>query len=154
AIPEIARARERIIVLQQLTLQHEDGVGWVDPNDVYREPPNPDAYSPTTINGVVMPTFTMHPKELQRWRFIHAGTEAPLPLYWYNAQGLRVRTLPFYVIAIDGLATGKLTGRTGVWLYPGDRCDVLLKAPGVSGTYYLCAEEEDESSPAAHPLVV
>jgi hypothetical protein len=154
AIPGIAGARERILVFQQLTLQQEHGVGWVDPNDVYREPPNPDAYAPTLINGVLMPTFTIHPREVQRWRFIHAGTEAPILLYWYNEQGLRIRKIPIYVIAIDGLATGKLTGRPGVLLYPGDRTDVLLKAPGDPGTYTLCTEEEDESSPAAQPPVV
>jgi FtsP/CotA-like multicopper oxidase with cupredoxin domain/peroxiredoxin len=146
AIPEIARAKERILVLQQLTLQQEDGVGWVDPNDVYQEPPNPSAYWATAINGVVLPTFTMHPKEVQRWRFIHAGREGPLLLCWYSERG-RLLTIPFYEIAVDGLATGRLAARRGFTLYPGDRSDVLVKAPRDPGTYYLCARQEDETTP-------
>ncbi len=154
AIPEIATAKERIMVLQQLTLQQEHGVGWVDPNDVYQEPPNPSAYCPTAINGVVMPTFTMHPKEVERWRFIHAGREGPLQLCWYNKRGGRLRNIPFYEIAVDGLATGKLTARRGFTLYPGDRIDVLIKAPGGSGTYYLCARQEDESVPGQERVII
>jgi FtsP/CotA-like multicopper oxidase with cupredoxin domain/peroxiredoxin len=154
AIPEIASARERILVLQQLTLRQENGVGWVDPNDVYQEPPNPSAYCPTAINGVVMPSFTMRPKEVERWRFIHAGREGPLLLGWYNKRGGRLRSIPFYEIAVDGLATGKLTARRGFTLYPGDRSDVLIKAPGGSGTYYLCARQEDESSPGQERVIL
>jgi FtsP/CotA-like multicopper oxidase with cupredoxin domain/peroxiredoxin len=154
AIPEIASARERILVLQQLILGQENGVGWVDPNDVYQEPPNPSAYCTTAINGIVMPTFTMHPKEVERWRFIHAGREGRLLLGWYNKRGGRLRNIPFFEISVDGLATGKLTARRGFSLYPGDRMDVLIKAPGGSGTYYLCARQEDESVPGQERLIL
>src|SRR5207253_1275183 len=72
AVPEIAAAREHIFVLQQLIFDRgQQDVGRVDPNDVYTEPPNPESYQATTINGVVQPTYTMHPGEVQRWRFIH-----------------------------------------------------------------------------------
>ena len=118
AIPEIAAARERILVLQQLTLQQENGVGWVDPNDVYQEPPNPSAYWPTAINGVVMPTFTMHPKEVERWRVIHAGREGPLLLCWCNERGGLLENLPFYEIAVDGLATGQTCRAQGLHALP------------------------------------
>ena len=85
-VPEIAKAKERILVLQQLTLQRDkEGVGYVDPNDVYGLP-DPKAYRVTAINGVVMPTYHMRPKEVQRWRIIHAGREEEsLQLLWHKA---------------------------------------------------------------------
>lgn len=149
-VPEIARAKERILVLQQFALERDkQGVGWVDPNDLYSEPPNPNAYQATAINGVVMPTYYMHPKEVQRWRFIHAGQEGAIPLCWFSDKGQMLKTLPFHEVAVDGLATGKITPRRFLRLYPAYRSDVLFKAPPETGTYYLAARLEDESSPGA-----
>ncbi|HLJ92299.1 MAG TPA: multicopper oxidase domain-containing protein [Gemmataceae bacterium] len=150
SIPEIARAREQIFVLQQLILRRdEDGLGRVDPNDVYTETPSPRAYQATTVNGVVLPTYSMHPKEVQRWRFIHAGREEPIVLQWRNAKNWPVRTMPFYEIALDGLATGAMKPKRRVQLFPGNRSDVLVKAPAEPGTYYLATELEQEDQPAA-----
>jgi FtsP/CotA-like multicopper oxidase with cupredoxin domain len=100
SILEIAQARERIFVLQQLILRKDErGVGRVDPNDVYTETPSPDAYQVTTVNGAVLPTYFMRPKEVERWRFIHAGREEPIDLQWRDAKSWPVRTIPFYEIA-------------------------------------------------------
>jgi FtsP/CotA-like multicopper oxidase with cupredoxin domain/peroxiredoxin len=151
-IPEIAGARERVCVLQQLILRKDrDGIGRVDPNDVYPETPRPDAYQATAINGVVMPTYTMQPGEVQRWRFIHGGREEPIELQWRNEKQAPVRTMPFREIAVDGLATGTLKARKTVRLYPGQRSDVLIKAPAETGTYYLATELEQEGGPAPAP---
>jgi FtsP/CotA-like multicopper oxidase with cupredoxin domain/peroxiredoxin len=149
SIPEVARAEERVFVLQQLILRRDEhGVGRVDPNDVYTETPSPDAYQATTVNGVVLPTYFMCPKEVQRWRFIHAGREEPIELQWRDAKSWPVRTIPFYEIAVDGLATGTIKPKRRVKLFPGYRSDVLIKAPAEAGTYYLATELEQEGGPA------
>ena len=154
AIPEIAAAKERIMVLQQLILRQQNSVGRVVPDDVYQEPRSPSAYVPIAINGVVMPTFTMHPKEVERWRVVHAGLEGPLIVCWCNARGGRLKNLLFHEIAVDGLATGRLRRSRGLMLYPGDRSDVLFKAPAGAGTFYLCAFREDLSTPGQERVII
>ena len=125
-IPEIARAKERICVLQQFTLQTDkDGVGWVDPDDVYGNPDD-KAYKATAINGVVMPTYFMQPKEVQRWRFIHGGREEEsIQLLWHTDKGVATSSTSkppgpgFYEVAMDGLATGSIVRQGMLSLYPG-----------------------------------
>src|SRR5436190_23993 len=103
-VPEIAPAKERIFVLQQLILRKDEhGVGRVDPNDVYTETPSPDAYQVTTINGVVLPTYYMQPSEVQRWRCIHAGREEPIVLRWrhHRDQPMRAKSIVLHQIVAD-----------------------------------------------------
>jgi FtsP/CotA-like multicopper oxidase with cupredoxin domain/peroxiredoxin len=146
-VPEIAAARERILVLQQLIFQRDkQGVGWVAPEDVYNEPPRPNAYEVTAINGEVLPTCTMQPKEVQRWRIIHAGRAGFLELYWYDDKDREMQNQAFGEIAVDGLPRGALWLRRTIPLHPGNRSDFLVKAPATPGTYYLTAVQEDESS--------
>lgn len=145
AIPEIARAQERVFVFQQFVFQRDrDGTGRVDPNDVYTVPPSPDSYQATVINGVVVPTYVMQPGEVQRWRFIHAGREEPLDLQWRDALNRPMRRMPFYEIAVDGLATGTIQPLRRVKLFPGNRSDVLVQAPSERGVYLLGSEVEQE----------
>lgn len=142
-VPEIARARERVFILQQLVLRkNEQGIGRVDPNDVYQETPGPDAYQVTAINGAVLPTYYLQPKEVQRWRFIHAGRGDLISIGWRDADKKRIRTIFFHQIAIDGLATGTIRPQAVLQLYGGYRSDVLVKAPSGRGTYYLTTDQE------------
>jgi FtsP/CotA-like multicopper oxidase with cupredoxin domain/peroxiredoxin len=148
-VPEIKAAQEHILVLQQLILRKDvNGVGRVDPNDIYTQPPSPEAYQVTAVNGVVTPTYRMQPGEVQRWRFIHAGRDAPIPLAWCNDRGRRVRNFRFHEIAVDGLATGTINHPRFVTLFPGNRSDVLIKAPADPGIYYLTTDLDDDGPPA------
>lgn len=153
-IPEIAAAKEQVMVLQQLVLQTDaSGIGRVDPRDSYNEP-GPDVFRVTTVNGQVLPTYTMAPREIQRWRFIGAGREGSAMLCWYDDRDMRVNHMPFHEIAVDGLATGRMTARRSVTLFPGKRSDCLVQAPQRPGTYFLAALQEDESPGANEMLIV
>ena len=88
----------------------------------------------------------MNPGEVQHWRFIHGGRLGSVLLCWYNDKGMRINGMNWHEIAADGLATGRITARRSVTLRPGNRSDVLIKAPVARGTYVLTALEEDESS--------
>jgi FtsP/CotA-like multicopper oxidase with cupredoxin domain len=145
AVPQVAAAQERVFVFQQLVVRRgADGIGRVDPNDVYTETPAPEAHPVTTINGAVLPTYALRPGEVQRWRFIHAGREEPIVLSWRyeNGQPMRARSIYFHEIAVDGLATGTIVPRRFVRLYPGYRSDALIQAPAERGTYYLATTLE------------
>ncbi len=143
-IPEIRAARERILVLQQITY---DQTGHLeDFNAAF----GPGAWRKskrlTLVNGQVAPTITMRPGEIQRWRIIHAGTREDVSL---ELEGHALNE-----IAADGIALGRVTSwTTPLLLAPGYRSDVLVQAdslkPGeVSKTYDLV----DEPLPAAETL--
>jgi FtsP/CotA-like multicopper oxidase with cupredoxin domain len=81
------------------------------------------------VNGQLAPIIRMHPGEIQRWRFIHAGVQE-------NIQ-LSLDQHALHEIADDGLALGRIVswpsatpinGATGLLLGPGYRADVLVQA--------------------------
>lgn len=117
-VPEIRAAEEKVLVIQQFVIRPVAGdVAIVDPQDVYEELVSPV----TTINGVATPTIVLRPGEVQRWRLVHAGLEEPFTL---ELPGVKL-----YEIAVDGLATGYLLEKPAVELHPGNRVDLLVKAP-------------------------
>ncbi|MBO0697626.1 MAG: multicopper oxidase domain-containing protein, partial [Zavarzinella sp.] len=63
-------------------------------------------------------------------------------LTWSGTDGTVVaadKDSPLHLIALDGLATGACEPRATIDLYPGYRCDVLVKAPAQTGEYFLAA---------------
>lgn len=113
-VPEIAAARERIFVFQQIPY-NEKKPGTVECADLEA------AFArDTTINGALEPTIIMEPGEVQRWRFIHAGIKEKLKIKLDGHQ--------LYVIAHDGITTGHMVPVDNVELNPGYRTDVLVKA--------------------------
>jgi FtsP/CotA-like multicopper oxidase with cupredoxin domain len=72
-VPEIAAAKEQIMVLQAIELG--DDYQLLDP---IPDPTTKQAFFPRTqilytVNGVVNPKITMHPGEVQRWRLLNAA---------------------------------------------------------------------------------
>ncbi|MBL9081785.1 MAG: multicopper oxidase domain-containing protein [Planctomycetales bacterium] len=120
-IPQIRAAEEKILVLQQFVLKDVGGTYEIDHAALYGQA----LPTHTTINGVATPTIVMRPGEVQRWRVIHAGTAEAIFLY---SEGLE-----FHEIAVDGLATGRKELKASLHLYPGQRSDVLVKAPATKG---------------------
>jgi len=123
-VPTIAAAKDRTFVLQQLVFGPDGKLddfksGFID-ND------NWDRH--TTINGQLVPTLTMRPGELQRWRFVHAGFLEKIDLV---LDGHKLNE-----VAADGISLGRLVSWDQMELGPGYRTDVLIKA-GAPGTYFL-----------------
>src|SRR5262245_5404117 len=88
-VPEIAQARDRVLLLQHLAFDRfgtVEGFETVWPMDAARL---------MTINGQLAPTITMRPGEVQRWRFIHGG------FHDYNPLALDGHLL--HAIAMDGI---------------------------------------------------
>lgn len=131
-IPEIKRAKEQIMVLQQFMYKEVGSdPAYVDPDLLYMN----KGEIIEAINGVVTPTITMQPGEIQRWRIIHAGTTEAIFL---NAAGVN-----FYQIAVDGLATGRKELKNSLQLYPGYRSDVLVEAPLNEGPRLMYSQIRD-----------
>jgi len=166
-IPEIAAAKERILVFQLYNFRTgDDGVGRIDANKIYNVTPKfftcpaialsgadpGEAVTPqaTAINGVINPVMRITPGEVQRWRLIHAAWDVDRQLTLVDDQGAAAKDLVFHEIALDGLATGTMVAKSNtesddgsnVEIAPGQRSDVLIQAPllkpGESErTYYL-----------------
>ncbi|NNJ18999.1 multicopper oxidase domain-containing protein [Pseudomonas putida CSV86] len=123
----------------------------------------------TSINGLVQPVFTARTGEVQRWRLVHAGIRDTITLKIVKLkdnkqlstletpqsdaidaakafidQSCTGETVPYEVIAADGLTYAKAQGKETVTLQPGYRHDLLVSFPS-DGGYCLI----DESSPQA-----
>lgn len=156
----IREARERILVLQQipyrLVTSPYDSTRQANmveeflqlAENVWRNEMVPQGRR-VTINGEALPTFQMQPGEVERWRFIHAGIHFPVRLRLVREGGnLATESIPYYLIAMDGITTGRLDKVDVTEMHPGYREDVLVHAVGrdgkplAQGTYLLMDEVE------------
>nr|WP_067296120.1 multicopper oxidase domain-containing protein [Marinobacterium profundum] len=111
----------------------------------------------TSINGVVMPTFTqVRAGDLERWRLVHAGVRDTINLQFrkarvsgieagYKPASLEARTeqvdlqcegapIPQFSVASDGLTRAQIASQEQTILQPGYREDLLMTFPS-AGTY-------------------
>jgi FtsP/CotA-like multicopper oxidase with cupredoxin domain/peroxiredoxin len=147
AIPEIAAATNKILLLQQINLlERQTGGYYLDPNIFYDETQLPRPFIVETINGQDGPLLTMRPGEIQRWRLIHSGIEDGIRLMFATADGMEHPLPQFYEIARDGIPLSNIENPQDgtIQLYPGYRSDVLVKAPDIEGVYFL---RDDAKSP-------
>ncbi|HEY2070343.1 MAG TPA: multicopper oxidase family protein [Rhizomicrobium sp.] len=119
-LPQIAKAKERIFVLQQIAYNQQ---GEIESLSQLTPSSWPDSKRYLTVNGQIAPVITMHPGEVQLWRFVHGGVRETI--------NLRAPTpaTPLNEIATDGNATGRVDAWQLLELEPGYRSDVLFKAP-------------------------
>jgi FtsP/CotA-like multicopper oxidase with cupredoxin domain len=121
-VRQIASARERVLILQQLAF---DALGTVESFDTVWPT---QAARLFTVNGQLRPTITMRPGETQRWRIIHAGFHDSTPI------GLDRHLL--HEIAADGIALPGVRTQQSILVVPGQRTDALVQA-GAPGSYAL-----------------
>jgi FtsP/CotA-like multicopper oxidase with cupredoxin domain/peroxiredoxin len=130
-VPEIAAARERILVFQLYNYRlDKDPAGGkpiarIDASTIYNVQPDSkscsaiaipasdpieDPKQATAINGVINPIIRLAPGEVQRWRLIHAGWDIDRFLTIFDDQGTPhpAEDFKFHEIAVDGLATGTM----------------------------------------------
>ncbi|GJL59942.1 MAG: oxidoreductase [Nitrospirales bacterium] len=122
-VPEIKVARDQVFLFQQLRIPFDD----------------PQQQLPTTINGQLEPALILQPGEVQRWRLIHAGIDELLTIELVNEEDV---PQDLHVIAIDGITLGKIDTSKEVFLAPGNRADILIKA-GPTGMYRLKKKMEE-----------
>lgn len=127
-VPEVRAAKEQVMVLQAIELG--DDYQLLDPIPF---PTKEQAFYPRTqilytVNGVMTPTVTMYPGEVQRWRMLNAaeGKFMSLQLVGHSMN----------VLAWDGLTLAAPDVVRGVTMTAGNRVEMLIKA-GAPGTYDL-----------------
>jgi len=119
ALPAIAAARERILMLANIKLNPATGrvpVMSETGQDVF------------LVNGRVRPVFTMRPGEVQRWRILAGSGSRYFPL--------RLDGHNLHQIAFDGITLPAAQSAEEILLIPGQRTDVMVRA-GEPGRYML-----------------
>jgi FtsP/CotA-like multicopper oxidase with cupredoxin domain len=132
-LPEIRAAKDRLFVLQQINdskvtdarAQVKTLLSIAGINEKV-----------TTVNGQHVPTLTLRPGEVQRWRFVAANSHDVLPLSLRPAQLGPGKPPTMHQIAWDGLPLKRVLQKQEVVLAPGNRADVLVRA-GEPGLYRL-----------------
>lgn len=117
-LPEIELMTEQIFILQQIPYDTDGEVE--DFDESFGGGVWDDSHRQTTINGQIFPTIYLRPREIQRWRFIHAGVRETIDL---TMAGHTMNE-----IAVDGLVTGRIDAWESLELQPGYRSDVLIQA--------------------------
>ncbi|MEW6277008.1 MAG: multicopper oxidase domain-containing protein [Candidatus Eremiobacterota bacterium] len=122
-VPEIAQARQAVMVFQELGL---DQNGVVPPFDIFT------FFQLTTktftLNGRLNPTLRMKPGEVQRWRLVNANVTDFLHL---SLDGHS-----FHLLSVDGNTLPALRQSATLLMSMANRLDVLVKA-GAPGSYLL-----------------
>lgn len=127
-VPEIAAAKEHILVMQAIELSSDfklmDPIPYPDANQAFV----PRDQILCTVNGRMNPRITMYPGEVQRWRILNAAEG--------KFMSFRLTDHDLNAIAWDGLTLHEPEPTTDVMLKAGSRVEVLVKA-GRPGTYDL-----------------
>lgn len=134
SIPEVAAAREHLLILQDFEL---DGAGRpVDPgmsaSMMGREG------SLITVSGQRRPQYAIEQDGLMRLRFLNASASR-----FYR---LRLDEHPLHIIATDGGAIAAPQSVNELVLAPGERRDVLVQGRAVTGSYRLVNLPYDRGS--------
>jgi FtsP/CotA-like multicopper oxidase with cupredoxin domain len=117
AVPEIAAARERVLVLGEAVF---DSLGMIEDFETLFPETSVRFH---TVNGQRAPTIAMRPGEIQRWRFVHAGYQDDI--------NLALAKHEFRTIARDGIALRRVgEPMRSLVIAPGQRYDVLVRAGG------------------------
>lgn len=137
-VAEVAAAREQVMVLQAIELSAAFEL--MDPIPY----PTPDqAFFPRdqilyTANGVVGPTVSMYPGEVQRWRILNAAEGKFMALELEGHQ--------LHVLAWDGLTLRAPEPARSVLVPAGGRVEVLVRA-GEPGRYGLMLSPGSSQQP-------
>src|SRR3954452_19734511 len=132
-VPEIAAARERLLVLTQVVC---DANGMVeDFETLFPE----TATRFLAINGQRRPMIEMRPGEVQRWRILNAA--------YQDDMLLDLEKHDLHAVSYDGIQLGTMQHLKQVLIAPGQRADLLVQA-GPAGTYALNAAPYDQGHPS------
>lgn len=123
AVPEIAAARDRVMVFQ--TTAVDDTGRLEDFATLFDMQAETDRHF---VNGLNRPVIEMRPGEVQRWRLIHAGYEQFMPIAVDGHQLVQIE--------MDGNAFEAPRTVDGVLLAPGNRTSVMIRA-GAPGDYLV-----------------
>src|SRR5260370_42115428 len=132
-VPEIASAKERVLVLAQVVY---DARGMVE-NFETLFPETATRF--LTVNGQRRPLIQMRPGEVQRWRILNAA--------YQDDMLLDLEKHDLHAVAYDGIQLGAMQPLKQLLIAPGQRADLLVQA-GSARTYALNSAPYDQGHPS------
>jgi FtsP/CotA-like multicopper oxidase with cupredoxin domain len=126
-IVALAPYRRRLALLKDITLAS----GAPAPYTMMRDYMQGKEGSLCTVNGQVNPALDVEPGEVFRLRLVNASNAR-----FYR---LQLQSHAMYVVGTDGGLLDRPYPMTELLLSPGERADLLFKAPSTSGSYKLLA---------------
>ncbi|WP_448203553.1 multicopper oxidase family protein [Azospirillum sp. sgz302134] len=120
AIQDIAKAKDVVMLLQSLP---------VDARGQLESYATLDNGTQVYVNGQKQPTIRMKRGEVQRWRLVNATHDRFLTL--------RLKEHGFVALGFDGNPLEKTERSEAIFLAPGNRAELLVKAVDKPGTYTL-----------------
>jgi L-ascorbate oxidase len=147
-VPGVANARERVMVMTQVPIDHEstttlkDGEACTEDNLSVNDFLAVETLRPTLINGKLKPRLTTPPNQVERWRMVYAGSPDEVGMKLHAAKDplcddFDKTPISTTQIARDGLTLPQLYESDTVWVSPGYRVDLMVKMPAAKQTLCL-----------------
>jgi len=154
-VPQIARARERVMVMTQVAIDHENTVPLKDGEECTEDNLSVNDFlavetlRATLINGVKAPRLSTPPGQVERWRMIYAGSPDEMGMKLHAAKDsaceqFEKQPIETTQIARDGLTLPQFYRSDTVWVSPGYRVDVLVKMPDAPQTLCLVGRRPND----------
>ncbi|MGC4105160.1 MAG: multicopper oxidase domain-containing protein [Thermomicrobiales bacterium] len=137
-VPEVAAAKEHLLVFQAIELNADFALADPIPYPTSEEAFYPRSQILYTANGVLNPTITMYPGEVQRLRMLNAAEG--------KFMNLALDDHDLHVLAWDGLTMDAPETVSEVFLSPANRVEALVRA-GKPGTYSLIVTPASSQHP-------
>ena len=121
-VPQIAAAADQVLVLQRVQEQRSQLVmaSTMHGNEFMSGMGNPSF----TVNGMVGPSTTLRPGEVQRWRLVNADAIDYFDLALVDAAG-QVISGGLHLIARDGIPLPAVRSVDSQLVVPGNRVELL-----------------------------
>jgi len=148
----IADARERIMVIQQIPFASEhtealaEGEGCTEDTISVNNFLSVTEFNANLINGVLVPRLVAPPRQVERWRLVHAATPDEMGFTLRPGRDAncndwdRTRAIPLTQIARDGMTLPRFYVSDTAWMSPGYRIDAMVQMPAEEQTLCLVSQ--------------
>ena len=154
-VPGIAKARERVMVMTQVPIDHEntvplkEGEACTQDNLSVTDFLAVETLRPTLINGKLRPRIVTPPGQVERWRMVYGGSPDEMGMKLHVAKDplcadFDKTPIETTQIARDGLTLPQFYKSDTIWVSPGYRVDVMMKMPAQNGTLCLVGRRPND----------
>lgn len=154
-VPGVAKARERVMVMTQIAIDHpntvplKDGEECTEDNLSVNDFLAVETLRQTLINGKLRPRIVTPPGQVERWRMVYGGSPDEMGMKLHVAKDPECKDFDLTPIettqiARDGLTLPQLYKSDTVWVSPGYRVDVMVKMPSEKQTLCLVGRRPND----------
>lgn len=148
-VPGIAKAKERIMILSQVAFGSETTRPLADGESCSEDTLSINNFGateeegkPTLINGKLRPHVKTSPNQIERLRFVYAGTPDEIGMKLHvakdaNCNAFDLEPIEITQIARDGLTLPQFYKSDTMWISPGYRIEAVVKMPAEKQTLCL-----------------